>query len=105
VEETLPDASSAVNSAAPSIRDSSRTVVYHNARLPSGLDDYGGWFHFVGTLAKTGDFPVVELAPGFTAWLCRRTAPALDVFVEQPLVQVEFHTERAPWMLDEAPAL
>jgi hypothetical protein len=40
--------------------------VYHNARLASGLHDYGGWFHFVGALAKTGDFPIVELAPGFT---------------------------------------
>jgi hypothetical protein len=37
--------------------------VYHNARLASGLHDYGGWFHFVGALAMTGDFPVVELAP------------------------------------------
>lgn len=79
--------------------------VYHNARLSSGLHDYGGWFHFVGTLAKTGDFPVVEQAPGFTAWMCRRSAPSLEVFGGQPLVQVEFHTERVPWVLDETPAM
>jgi hypothetical protein len=78
--------------------------VYHNARLPSGLHDYGGWFHFVGALAKTGDFPVVELAPGFTAWMCKYSAPSLEVLAGQPLVQVEFHTERVPWMLDETPA-
>jgi hypothetical protein len=79
--------------------------VYHNGRLASGLHDYGGWFHFVGALAKTGDFPVVELAPGFTAWVCRSSAPSLEVFAGQPLVQVEFHTERVPWMLDETPAI
>ena len=33
--------------------------VYHNARLATGLHDYGGWFHFVGKLLETGDFPVV----------------------------------------------
>lgn len=78
--------------------------VYHNARLASGFHDYGGWFHCVGALAKTGDFPIVELAPGFT----------LDVQIECPiasgicrtaLVQIEFHMERVPWMLDEASAI
>jgi hypothetical protein len=33
--------------------------VYHNAQLSPGRHDYGGWFHFVGTLEKTGDFPFV----------------------------------------------
>jgi hypothetical protein len=79
--------------------------VYHNAQLPSGLHDYGGWFHFVGTLAKTGQFPEVELAPGFTAWMCEKSAPSLEVFAGLPLVQVEFHTERVPWVLNESPAM
>jgi hypothetical protein len=35
--------------------------VYHNAQLSPGRHDYGGWFHFVGTLEKTGDFPVVPM--------------------------------------------
>lgn len=29
-----------------------------------GRRRYGGWYHFVGTLHETGDFPLVELAPG-----------------------------------------
>jgi hypothetical protein len=78
--------------------------VYHNARLVTGLHDYGGWFHFVGKLHKTGDFPVVELAPGFTVWLCKSHAPPLDVFLGLPLVEVQFHVETVPWMLEEPPA-
>ena len=79
--------------------------VYHNARLSSGLHDYGGWFHFVGDLSKTGDFPAIELAPGFTAWLSTASAPALDVFRGEGLVQVDFHIDRVPWVLNEAPAM
>jgi hypothetical protein len=79
--------------------------VYHNAQLSSGLHDYGGWFHFVGTLTKTGDFPVVELVPGFTVWLNKPSAPALDVFKGLPVVEVQFHTELVPWVLDEPAAL
>jgi len=33
-----------------------------------------------GSSGKTGDFPVVALAPGFTAWLCTAHSPALTVF-------------------------
>jgi hypothetical protein len=79
--------------------------VYHNAQLPSGLHDYGGWFHFVGTLTKTGDLPVVELVPGFSVWLNKPSAPALDVFEGLPLVEVQFHTELVPWVLNEPSAL
>jgi hypothetical protein len=79
--------------------------VYHNARLESGLHDYGGWFHFIGKLERTGDFPVVELSPGFTAWLLKASAPPLDVFHGLPLVEVQFHAERVPWVLAEPPAM
>jgi hypothetical protein len=78
--------------------------VYHNARLASGLHDYGGWFHFIGKLEKTGDFQAVELRPGFTAWLLKASAPPLDVLHGLPLVEVQFHTDRVPWVLDESPA-
>jgi hypothetical protein len=78
--------------------------VYHNARLAKGLHDYGGWFHFVGKLHKTGDFPVVVFASGFTAWLCKSHAPPLEVFLDFPLVEVLFHVETVPWILQEAPA-
>ena len=76
--------------------------VYHNAQLAPGIHDYGGWFHFVGTLDKTGDFPVIPLADGFSAWLCRKGAPALPGLDGLALVQVEFHAERVPWVLSES---
>src|SRR5689334_12462169 len=41
--------------------------VYHNARLAPGRHDYAGWYHFIGTLDETGDFPPVRLGDGFTA--------------------------------------
>jgi len=46
----------------------------------------------------------VELAPGFTAWLSKSNAPPLDVMAGLPSVEVQFHTERVPWVLDEPPA-
>jgi hypothetical protein len=79
--------------------------VYHNAQLPSGLHDYGGWFHFVGTPNKTGDFPIIESVPGFSVWLCKSSAPPLKALAGLPLVEVQFHTEMVPWMLDEPPAI
>lgn len=78
--------------------------VYHNARLANGLHDYGGWFHFVGELNKTGDFPVVVFVPGFTVWLCKSNAPPLEVLLGLPLVEVQFHVETVPWMLQDPPA-
>lgn len=75
--------------------------VYRMAQLAPGRHVYGGWFHFVGTLDRTGDFPVVALAEGFAAWMCRRGAPALASLKELPLVQVEFQAENVPWVLNE----
>jgi len=52
--------------------------VYHYARLSPGRHDYGGWYHFIGTLdEKTGDIPVVQFGDGFTAWMDRASAPRL----------------------------
>ncbi len=78
--------------------------VYHNARLSPGRHDYGGWFHFVGTLEKTGDFPVVPMGQGFSAWLRKKAAPALPGLGELPLVEVEFHADSVPWVLTEPEA-
>jgi len=75
--------------------------VYHNAQLSPGRHDYGGWFHFVGILQKTGDFPVVPMGPGFSAWLRNKTAPALPGLDGMPLVEVEFHADSVPWVLKE----
>jgi hypothetical protein len=73
--------------------------VYHTGEISPGNHHYGGWFHFVGSLAKTGDFPEVEMAPGFRVSLCRRSAPALPALKDLSLVQVEFQAERVRWVL------
>jgi hypothetical protein len=43
--------------------------VYHNARLAPGRHDYGGWYHFVGTLDQNGEVPPVDLGSNFTVWM------------------------------------
>jgi hypothetical protein len=78
--------------------------VYHNARLAPGRHDYGGWFHFVGQLYETGDFPAVDFGGGFTVSVCRTCAPALSTLQNLPTVQIEFHADAVPWMLDEPEA-
>jgi hypothetical protein len=75
--------------------------VYLLGPAASGRYYYGGWFHFVGSLEKTGDFPAVTMGPGFTVYLCRRSAPALKSLIGLPLVQVEFHSNEVPWVLSE----
>ena len=75
--------------------------VYHNARLSPGRHDYGGWYHFIGALDEPGDFPVVQLGDGFTAWMCRASAPRLASLENAPTVQLEFHAEQVPWLLNE----
>jgi hypothetical protein len=76
--------------------------VYHTGQFAPGEHHYGGWFHFVGSLEKTGDFAMVELAPGFQVSLCRKGAPELSSLKGLPLVQVEFQTTKVPWGLAEA---
>ncbi len=75
---------------------------YHNAQLAPGRHNYGGWYHFVGTLDQTGDFPVVEFGIGFMAWMCRATAPRLSSLKGLPVVELEFICETVPWLLEEA---
>jgi hypothetical protein len=75
--------------------------VYYNARLAPGRHCYGGWYHFIGTLDETGDFPVVDLGDGFTAWMCRAYTPTLPSLKGMPAVQVEFLAKAVPWLLDE----
>jgi hypothetical protein len=75
--------------------------VYRNARLAPGRHDYGGWYHFIGTLDQTGDFPPVDFGDGFSVWMCRASAPRLPSLEGMPVVQVEFHAQAVPWLLDE----
>lgn len=72
--------------------------VYRNGQLAQGRHDYGGWFHFVSSLNRTADFPVVDFGGGFTAWMCQRSAPALETLRGQSL---EFHATAVPWDLNE----
>ena len=74
---------------------------YHNGRLASGFHDYGGWYHFIGTLEETGDFPPVDFGGSFCAWMCRASAPRLASLKSANAVQLEFHSEAVPWLLDE----
>jgi hypothetical protein len=75
--------------------------VYRNGRLEPGRHDYGGWYHFIGTLDKTGDFPVVQLGDTFTARMRHASSPRLASLKDTPVVQLEFHSEAVPWLLDE----
>ena len=79
---------------------------YHNGRLAPGRHDYGGWFHFVGSLQKTGDFPVVPMSKNFEAWLVgSKGAPSLASLKGLPLVEVGFHASAVPWVLNEPEAM
>jgi hypothetical protein len=75
--------------------------IYQNVRLAPGRHAYAGWYHFVGTLDQTGDFPMVELGDGFTAWMCNGTAPRLPTLHGLPAVELGFSTDRVPWLLGE----
>ena len=75
--------------------------VYYNCRLAPGCHFYAGWYHFVGTLKETGDFPVVDFGGGFSAWMCSAHAPRLASLKELSVVQLEFSAESVPWLLDE----
>lgn len=78
--------------------------VHHNAQLGPGRHDYGGWFHFVGTLKKTGDFPVVAVSESFDVWLVSNHSPCLESLEGLPLVEVAFHATAVPWVLNEPEA-
>lgn len=75
--------------------------VYHTARASAGLHIYGGWYHFVGALESTGDFSAVEFGEGFSASLHQAGSPRIETLEGQPVVQLEFHAERIPWVLNE----
>ena len=75
--------------------------IYHNGETEPGLHFYAGWFHFVGSLEKTGDFTMVEMGPRFNVWLCRKGAPELVSLKGLSLVQVEIQATGVPWVLDE----
>lgn len=74
---------------------------YHNAQLAPNRHDYGGWYHFVGTLDEAGEFVSVTFGDNFSAYICRADAPRLISLKGLPAVQLEFHADAVPWLLDE----
>lgn len=74
---------------------------YHCAQVARGQHHYGGWYHFIGHLQKTGDFPMIEATPVFKFFLCRAHAPHLKPLDGQELVEVGFEASAVPWALDE----
>jgi len=74
---------------------------YHCGRKGPGQHCYGGWYHFVGSLEVTGDFARVNFGDGFSSWMCNPSAPRIASLAGASVVQLEFFTDRAPWVLDE----
>ena len=75
--------------------------VYHNGRAASGRHDYGGWYHFIGTLDQTAEVQAVELGGDFSVRMRPASAPRLPSLVSAPAVQLDFHAAAVPWLLDE----
>ena len=73
--------------------------IYHTARLESGLHQYGGWFHFVGSILKQPNGPA-KVNERFTIDFLVDRALAAKSFGNQPLVQVEI-TAEVPWVLKD----
>jgi len=87
--------------------------VYHNARLENGRHDYGGWFHFVGTIESGADalrptgndpcqgtFELEPLGKDFMFGFSRCLDLVREPFRDHKLVQLEFNSE-LPWVLSE----
>jgi len=77
--------------------------IYHMGRLGSGRHLYGGWFHFVGTIASEGDTigPFdMEQEDDLPFRLFFTNKPNLleESFVGKPVVQLEF-VAHVPWLL------
>ncbi len=81
--------------------------LYHLARLPSGLHEYGGWFHAVGQIITGPDAHQQISATSFWLDLERVTehlamgcsasiALAPAAFATRPLIQAE-----VPWLINQ----
>jgi hypothetical protein len=83
--------------------------VYHNCRLETGLHNYGGWFHFIGSIKEGPDstrqiaensftFDLEPIDNRFVIGFTARAALVARSFGDQPVIQVEFRTE-VPWII------
>ena len=86
--------------------------IYHLARVSPGRHLYGGWFHFVGSIASGADAamqvtenswrPALEkTSESFSLGFSSRLGLVRRPFKNLPLVQLEFMAE-VPWILDKA---
>jgi len=87
--------------------------VYESGRTATGLHDYGGWFHFVGTIESGGDawrlvaprsatlkVPDFErLSETLSIGLHADVELVREPFAGLPLVQLDFHAE-LPWVIN-----
>ena len=73
--------------------------IYHQAKLESGLHLYGGWFHFIGKIAKQPLGPA-QISESFTVDFIPAKSLAAASFADEPLVQVEI-TAQLPWIVKE----
>jgi len=74
---------------------------YHCGRAAPDRHYYGGWYHFIGTLPVTGDFARIEFEAGFFARMFTGSAPRLATLQNATVVELQFLTDRAPWILNE----
>jgi hypothetical protein len=60
---------------------------------------YGGWFHFIGEIAKSGDH--VSIQENLAVWFSPKVALVPPPLAGHPLVQLEIEAA-IPWVLEEA---
>lgn len=86
--------------------------VYHNCRIEPGKHNYGGWLHFIGTIAAGSDasrqmspnawtFDLEDVTDRFKLGFTRRLGLVNKLFQESPVVQLEFQAI-VPWVLAES---
>jgi hypothetical protein len=85
--------------------------VYHNCQVKPALHNYGGWFHFVGSIATGADasrqialnawtFDREKVRDRFELGFTRRIGLLHKAFQDQAVVQVEF-IAMVPWVIPE----
>lgn len=83
--------------------------VYHYCKLESGLHNYGGWFHFIGSIEglnskgqiaeNTFTFDSERVGSRFAMYFTAHTALVPKAFGDQPVIQVEFEAE-VHWVIE-----
>ncbi len=85
--------------------------VYHNCRVEPGQHNYGGWFHFIGSISSGGDasrqiarnawaFDLEKVTDRFKLGFTRRVGLLNKLFEGYPVIQLEFQA-LGPWVLPE----